>query len=196
MSPDRPTGRLRAGQLAWLSVLILTGAVQLVRAQWFDATLFLGAAVVLGIDAWRGSVHSAARDRPRNVLRSPWSLAAAGGAAITLSVVPRHSVAMQVAVGAVGACAVVIAWRGSRPAPHRWSPELRRLGWTWGTILVVGCLWELGQFLAGKLRPSEPAFALSDLVDPLLAWGVGQWLFAAGWIGLGVFLLRRIPTWR
>lgn len=61
---------------------------------------------------------------------------------------------------------------------------------------MVGCLWELGQFLAGKLRPSEPAFALSDLVDPLLAWGVGQWLFAAGWIGLGVFLLRRVPTWR
>jgi hypothetical protein len=57
--------------------------------------------------------------------------------------------------------------------------------------MVLGCLWELAQFILGLTRPGDPAFALSDLLDPLLAAWPGRLVFILLWLAGGCFLLLR-----
>jgi hypothetical protein len=61
----------------------------------------------------------------------------------------------------------------------------------WSVILVAGCLWELAQFIVGRIAPTQPSFALSDLVDPLLDVPLGKAVFAMAWLACGAFLVLR-----
>lgn len=177
--------------MSWVGVLLAIGVVQLVRAQWFDAAVFLGVAALLAIDTIRRPTgdRGPARSFATPDRRWLWGGAALVGVLACLS--PRHSPLMQLLVCAVGVAALALAWlRGSAPAAP-WSPGLRRLGWAWGTIVILGCLWELAQFIVGLVHPQDPAFALSNLLDPLLASWPGRVVFIALWVAGGCFLVRR-----
>jgi len=170
------------------------GAVQLVRAQWFDAAVFLGVAGLLGIDTIRRPTADRSPRRPLAMPGRRWLWAGAALVGVLACLSPRHSLLMQLLVCAVGAAALALAWlRGSAQA-EPWSPGLRRLGWAWGTIVILGCLWELAQFIVGLARPQDPAFALSNLMDPLLASWPGRVVFIALWAAGGCFLVRRGRT--
>lgn len=178
--------RIGWGSVAWLGILIAIGAVQVVRAQWFDAALFLGCAAVLAIDALR----PARREAPAHPA-GRWLVVLVAGAALAAAFVPRQSIAMAVLLCLIGAAAILFAWpqTGAKRAP--WPPALRRLAVAWSIILVVGCVWELAQFIAGRVSPSGSAFALSELLDPLLGTPVGTIAFVVLWAAGGLFLMRR-----
>ncbi len=186
----RRAGRLTWGGAAWLFVLAAIGIVQVVRGQWIDAVIFGGAATALAADAAGLIPAGAPRSRPRSA-----SLLAAGAAfAGVLSLAPRHGVVAAIAVLAVGIAALLIAWP---PAPPRgvspWPRALRELAIWWAAIWIVGCLWELAQFILGGLAPGGRGAhpALSDLLDPVVAPGIGQVVFAVAWVAAGVFLVVR-----
>lgn len=88
--------------------------------------------------------------------------------------------------------AVAVASTGAAVArPGRAVPlgrGVRRLAAWWAGVVVAGCVWELFQFVGGLADPHGSWWALSDLLDPLIATGPGQALFAACWAGLGVWL--------
>ncbi|MCB1273227.1 MAG: hypothetical protein KDB25_02365 [Leucobacter sp.] len=188
------------GAAAWIAILIVIGVMQIVRAQWFDATVFLGGAALLGADRLRP-----VRGTRRAALRVPTGAIAPVliGAGVVAMLLSRHSLPLQVLICAIGAFVIVAASSGA-PADadtdadagaggdaERWPPGVRRLAWSWSLIVIVGCLWELGEFIVGRVRPSEPAFALSDLADPALASPIGQALFVALWILGGWYLVSR-----
>jgi len=170
--------------LCWITVLLLIGIVQIVRAQWFDTVVFFGAALLVVAARWTPAI--AARLVPSRVI-----VAGAVLAGIVACVLPRHGGGMVSAVAAIGIAALGLAWPGIGVGPRPWPPGLRRLAWVWGGLLVAGCLWELAQFILGRIHPDAPSYALSDLLDPLLDGAPGRILFTAAWLAGGVFLLRR-----
>ncbi|HKT56843.1 MAG TPA: hypothetical protein VJR25_08725 [Microbacterium sp.] len=175
------------GQLCWITILVLIGIVQIVRAQLFDAVFFGAAAIVTVLDATGLLPVAPARRRVAGRL-----LVGAGAvAAVAVGLLPRHLPAMIMVMLVLGAAVLVLVWPGSgERAP--WGRGMRRLAWCWTLIVVVGCLWELFAFIAGLVDPSAPIVpALSDLLDPLLADRVGQAVFAVIWAVLGVWLVRR-----
>ncbi|MGB3374900.1 MAG: hypothetical protein WBA87_07155, partial [Microbacterium sp.] len=66
-----------------------------------------------------------------------------------------------------------------------------KLAVAWTVILIIGCLWELAQFIVGLIAPQQPSFALSDLIDPLLGTAIGKAVFAGAWLSCGAFLVLR-----
>jgi hypothetical protein len=169
--------------MCWLVILALIGIVQIVRAEWFDVAVFLVALVLIGI-----SILLPAHGRripPNAVVISATVLAVAA------ALLPRHGVGMVVTVLITGVLALIAVWPGAASAPPAWSPGLRRLAVAWAVILIVGCLWELAQFIVGRIAPQQPSFALSDLVDPLLGTELGKAIFAGAWLTCGAFLVLR-----
>lgn len=183
---------MRWGAGAWIGILLAIGVVQAVRAQWFDAGVFFAVSVVLVVDVARTASRRSAPDPATGTVRGPWVLIAAVAAGLTACILPRHSVPMQVLVCAVGLAVILLAWRRGNGEPGgSWPPGLRRLALAWSLLVVAGCIWELAQFLIGLRHPSRPAFALSDLLDPLLSTAPGKIVFVALWIAGGAYLLRR-----
>lgn len=195
--PEASSHRLRWGAAAWIGILLAIGAVQAVRAQWFDAAVFFAIAAVLLIEALgrrKGERRTGERptgERWRAVPQTRWVRVAAVGAGAVACIVPRHSLLMQLIVCAVGASAILIAWPGTERAQGPWTPGMRRLAWSWAVIVVAGCLWELAQFIIGLRHPASAAFALSDLLDPLVSTWPGRAVFIALWLSGGVFLASR-----
>lgn len=184
--------RMRLGDTAWLGVLVIVAVVQLVRAQWLDAAVFFAVASLVAFAPRRN------QSQPGDEARAAqWPLrrrlVAVLGVIFLLAalVAPRHSLLMQLLIGAVGLAVLTLAWPQRTPDAPTWSPGLRRLGWAWGSVIVIGCLWELGQFIAGLLHPDAPSFALSDLVNPLLDHWPGLAGFVVAWGGVLAYLLRR-----
>lgn len=183
--------RLTWGGVAWLLVLTAIGAVQVVRGQWVDAAIFGAAAAVLAADAVGLLPAGTPRRRPRTRV-----LVWAGAiVAVVLGFAPRHGLIAGATLIVVGIAAVVIAWppaEGRLPG-ERWPKALRSLAASWAVIWVIGCLWELAQFILGGValggRSAHPA--LSDLLDPLGTPGIGQLAFALVWVAGGVFLVAR-----
>ncbi|MBN9612292.1 MAG: hypothetical protein J0H64_02290 [Actinobacteria bacterium] len=182
--------RITWGAAAWIAILGAIGAVQIVRLQWFDAAAFLSVAVLLILDACARTARRRPAVSPRRlvVVRVACGLLVACGA--TGMLLPRHSFAMQALVVVAGAIALLTAWPSTGPDPNPWRPGAARLARTWAIIVIAGCLWELGEFILGRVLPSD-AYALSDLVDPLLDAWPGRAVFLALWIAVGAFLLTR-----
>lgn len=174
--------------LCWLFVLLAIGVVQIIRAQWFDAAVFFVATGGVILTARRE--HGVRRRMPLAVLAPAAAILAAG-----LCFLPRHSVAMQLSVVAIGVVAVVLAVTGRAVAhpehPTTLSRGIRRLALAWAIIAVLGCVWELIQFILGLVHPDAAWFSLSDLLNPLVATVPGRILMVAAWTAGGVWLLRR-----
>jgi hypothetical protein len=194
VAPARVRRRLTWGGAAWLFVLVATGIVQIIRRQWIDAAFFGAAALLLAADA--AGLFPVGRPRPRPRMRV--LLGAAAGCLVVLSLAPRHGVLATVTMLAIGVGAVVIAWPPmSEPRPPSpWPRALRRLGIAWAVIWIIGCIWELIEFILGGLGvfgPQERVMfpALSDLIDPIVTPGLGQAVFAAVWLAIGIFLVVR-----
>lgn len=170
--------------VCWLVILVLIGVAQLVRGEWFDAAVFL-VAIALVCCSILLPAQGAHRPRPYLVVFAATALAAA------VALLPRHSTGMIVAVLITGVAALVASWPGAASARRAWTPGLRRLAVAWAVILVAGCLWELAQFIVGRIAPTQPSFALSDLVDPLLDTELGKAVFAGAWLSCGAFLVLR-----
>lgn len=180
--------RLRWSEAAWVAILVAIGVVQIVRAQWFDAIVYGVAVGALLADAT--GLLPAVPARRRMPLR--WLVAGAAALGAVMCFAPRHGVVMGAAVLVAGAVALVLAWpQPGTGAVGPWPRGLRRLAIAWSAILVAGCLWELAQFILGRAAPRLQWFALSDLIDPVVATVPGRILFAAAWTAAGVFLLRR-----
>jgi hypothetical protein len=182
-----PSARRRAMRwpvVCWLVILVLIGVVQVVRGQWFDVAVFLVAIVMMAVSLVL-PMHGGRRIHSNAIVIGATVLAAA------VALLPRHSVGMIAAVLVTGVLALVAGWSGAASARRGWSPGLRRLAMTWAVIVVVGCLWELAQFIVGTIAPSQPSFALSDLVDPLLDAELGKAIFAGAWLSCGAFLVLR-----
>lgn len=180
--------RPRWSELCWIGVLTAIGIVQVVRGQWFDAAVYALLVTLLATDA-TGLLPD--RPRARSVsLRAMLIAAVVWGAA--LLVVPRHGPLMMGVVVVIGISAVVLAWPGQRaPENGPWPRGLRRLAWAWVVLVIAGCVWELGEFIAGLLAPRAPSEALSDLWNPFLSTFAGKAAFVIVWLALGVWLLRR-----
>ncbi len=188
----RASGRATWAPLAWLTVLVLTGAVQLVRGALSDAVIFGAAAAVL---AGERLGLLPLLDRMPRASRAPL-LVGAAAAAVVLCLAPRHSLAAGLAMGGVAIGVLAAAWpppRALESAHGPWPRALRLLGWGWAIIWIAGCLWEVRQVTAGAAvaagRTRYPA--LSDLLDPVLNTVVGKVVFVVLWLGAGLFLLHR-----
>lgn len=184
---QRPHARGRALRwpvLCWVLILTLIGVVQLVRAEWFDAAVFLIALMLVVISALLPQ-------HPIHGIRSGAIVISATVLAAVVALLPRHSVGMVVAVLVTGVAALVAAWPGAASERRAWVRGPQRLAVAWAIILVIGCLWELAQFIVGRIAPEQPSFALSDLVDPLLDTAFGKVIFAAAWLSCGAFLVLR-----
>lgn len=185
---DARTARaLRLPVAVWLGILAAIGVVQIVRAQWFDVAVYAVAVAVLTADAL--GLLPAVPLRRRVPL--PWLLGGTAAIGAVMCFLPRHGLWMGVAVIAVGAVAAIVAWPQGTSASPPWTRGLRRLAIAWSAILVAGCLWELFQFVLGRIAPDLHWFALSDLLDPLVSTVPGRILFLAAWLGGGLFLVRR-----
>lgn len=191
VAPAGGRRRLTWGGAAWLFVLVATGIVQIIRRQWIDTAIFGAAALLLAADA--AGLFPGGRPRARPRLRV--LLGAAAVCLVVLSLAPRHGVLATVTMLAIGVGAVVVAWPPlSEPRPpSRWPRPLRRLGIAWAVIWIIACIWELIEFILGGLGPQERVMfpALSDLLDPIVTPGLGQAVFAAGWLAIGIFLVVR-----
>ena len=175
---------LRWPALCWIAVLLMIGIVQIVRAQWVDTGVFFAAAGLVAVSPW-------APPRPSRRVPLRAMVAGAATAGLVVCVAPRHSAGAVAAVTAVGVVALALAWAGSSAGPRPWPPALRRLGWAWAGLVIAGCLWELAQFILSEIFPGSPAYALSNLLDPLLDGDPGRIAFATVWVASGAFLLLR-----
>ena len=175
----------------WIGVLLLTGVVQVVRAQWFDAAVFLVAALAVAFGPVVPHVHTVAR------APLPLAVLAVGAVAVgaAMLLVPSHGPAMKALVIAVGAGAAALAWDGrsvrSPEAPTAWTPGIRWLAITWTIVVIAGCVWELTQFSLGMAYPEGAWYSLSELADPFVLTPIGKALFTIAWLASGVWLLRR-----
>ncbi|WP_017792324.1 hypothetical protein [Leucobacter salsicius] len=185
---DRPGPKLRWSVICWTVVLTLTGVVQVMRGQWFDTVFFFAAATLTAAGPWLPGREA------RNVPSGGTALGLLIALAAGLSLLPRHSSWMVGALLLVGLVALVFAWTspsGDVQTRPRWTQGLRQLGLAWAAVVIAGCIWELAQFVLGYLKPDQPAYALSDLIDPLLDGWPGKAAFVAVWLAGGAFLLHR-----
>ena len=182
---------LRWGAVSWIGILLAIGVVQLVRAQWFDAGVFFAVSTVLVADSLRGGTATGERPASTRSASTRWVPAAAIAVGAIACALPRHSPPMQALVCAAGIAAVLYAWPQRGPSARPWPDGARRLARAWAIIVVAGCLWELSQFVVGLRSPQRPAYALSDLLDPVLSTWLGRFAFIALWLAGGVFLLLR-----
>lgn len=181
--------RITRGAAAWLGILLAIGTVQVVREQWFDALVFAGAALALALAAVLGPGGGVAAPASRAVALCAAALGLAIGLVLLLA--PRYSTSTQLAVCAAGALAIVLAWPQRAMVDGARTPGQRRLAVAWAIVIVIGCLWELAQFIVGRMHPERPAFALSELLDPLMQGAPGRVLFAVAWLALGALLVLR-----
>jgi len=172
-----------------LGVVVLAGAVHVARGNVVDVLVFLLAAVLMVIVP----AHDLAPRRRPRWLDRPWFVCAAAVLlAVLVALMPRTSEGIQVALGAVGACALAVTVRAGRGAPA--GPGLPRRTWVWAGVVLLGCLLELGNFLtqpdAQTDNPAHPT--LSALVDPLLDGGWPRAVVAGAWLLVGWWVVRTL----
>lgn len=135
--------------------------------------------------------------RPRTGRPRARNIAIGGGTAVCYALIvgsfTRYSWPATAGVAGLGAGVVIVGWGGptrKRQVPGKFA---RRGVLAWGSLLVVGGLWELAALL-GQPTPEQSSYAhptISTLTDPLLGSSLGRTVALLGWIGLGAFLVER-----
>lgn len=182
-------------RVGWTTVLVITAAFHVVRGAPVDAAIYALGAVVLVFDAlgWLRIPLRMPADRdtvPRRII----AVTLIAVASLTLGVTRLYSPADTAIVVGIGVLLLPVAWAdrpGGRPEPL--TAVVRRTAIVWSLVIVAGCLWEIGVFFLGRdLSGNATAFpALSDLLDPLIAWPPARALLVACWLLGGYVLLRR-----
>ncbi|MEY9953711.1 hypothetical protein [Leifsonia sp. EB34] len=187
-----PTAIMRVG---WIGVLVITAAFHTVRGAPVDAAIYLAGAVVLTLDAlgWLRVPLRMPADRDTASRRVVAGTLIAV-AAVSLGFTPLYGPADAAIVVGLGVLLLPVAWaERSRSDAGPPGSAVRRAAILWSVVLVAGCVWEIGVYFLGRdLSGSENAFpALSDLIDPLLAWPPARVVLVACWLLGGYALLRR-----
>jgi hypothetical protein len=187
LATRRRTRRAVLRAAPWVAIPLIIAAVQVVRGEAFDATLFAVVAVLLALD-----LTGVLPEPP--AVRLPLAPVIAAGVVVVgaLTLAPRHGVVAGLIVAAVGIAGAVIAWTPTRATVPPDRARLRRGAVLWAGVAVALCLWELSSFLLG--RDTEAAKlahpAVSDLLDPALDDWAGRLVFAVLWVAAGIGLLR------
>jgi hypothetical protein len=198
--PDRVVVLTR---LSWVGILLLTALFHVIRGAPVDAWIYgLGAGVlVLDQLGWLRIPLRLTSDRdtlPQRIVAGVLIVVAA----LAFGVSPLYGTVDTAVVVGIGVLLLPVAWADrERPASSRERPEaerraLRRAAYLWSAVIAGGCLWEIGAFFLGRLMPggTQDFPALSDLMDPVLAWPPARAVLAALWLLGGYVLVRR--GWR
>lgn len=198
--PGRRRWALALARLAWAAVLAVTATFHVVRGAPVDATIYAAAAALLLLDQL-GWLRVPLRLRVDRDTASRRLVAAVliVVASLTLGFSPLYGPADAAVVVGIGVLLLPVAWAererddGVRPPGARERRALRRSAVLWSAVIAAGCLWEVGAFFLGRSRPGGEADfpALSDLVDPVLAWPPARAALVAVWLLGGYALLRR-----
>lgn len=198
--PDRVVVLTR---LTWVGILLLTALFHLIRGAPVDAWIYgLGAGVlVLDQLGWLRIPLRLSSDRdtlPQRVVAGVLIVVAA----LAFAVSPLYGTVDTVVVVGIGVLLLPVAWADrERPTSVRDLPAverraLRRAAYLWSAVIAAGCLWEIAAFFLGRGMPggTQDFPALSDLMDPVLAWPPARAVLAALWLLGGYVLVRR--GWR
>ncbi|MGJ4843497.1 hypothetical protein [Leifsonia sp. Le1] len=194
---------------SWLLVMVLTSVFHFLRGAPVDAWIFLGGAVLIALDAL-GWLHIPVRALPdgQTLSRRVIAFSLIGVAALTFAFAPLYGGADTALVVGLGVLLLPVVWAdrprasgaadaGGRPQSQDAAPEaraaIRRAAIAWSAVIVAGCAWEIAAFFLGRSSPAaETAFpALSDLVDPAVAWPPARAALVVLWLAGGYALLRR-----
>ncbi len=202
----RPTSRVAVlTRLSWLAILGLTATFHFLRGAPADGWIYLGGAAVLALDAlgWLRVPLRLRTDRD-TLSRRVIAGVLIAVASITLAFTPLFGDADTTIVVGLGVLLLPVVWADrATDAPTASSLEdpaeraaVRRAAYAWSAVIVIGCVWEVGAFFLGRSSPgAELRFpALSDLVDPLVAWPVSRAVLVALWLLGGYALVRRGRT--
>lgn len=199
-APGRGPCALALARLAWEAVLAVTAAFHVVRGAPVDAAIYAVAAVLLVFDQL-GWLRVPLRLNPDRDTLSRRLVAAVliVVAALALGFSPLYGAADAAVVVGIGVLLLPVAWadrepdRPDRPAGPAERRALRRSAVLWSSVIAAGCLWEVAAFFLGRSLPGgvQDFPALSDLVDPVLAWPPARALLVAAWLVGGYALLRR-----
>jgi len=179
-------------------ILLLAGTFDGLSGNPIHSILLFATALALGWDGARrrGEPRAPAAvvpERAPSRLLVAIALIASVAYAATVGGFGRYSWPTTISILALGAVALVVAWRGPRH-PEREPASLDPLGAVaWASAFVALALWELANLL---LQPNftTDSYAhptLSVLTDPILASHVGRSIILSLWLAFGWFLLER-----
>lgn len=166
------------GPRAWLAVMAIIGAVQLVRQQWFAAGLFLLAAIVLAVDLIGPRRTTARRG---SALQLTVLVPVAAVVTVVLTILTRHSGAMVAALTPVGMAVFALGWPGDRTGadPSPASPSYARTTST-------------GQGARPRSAPDASATTAASADRWPVALRHLAWAWAAIWIAGGLWELAQV----
>jgi hypothetical protein len=199
---DRPAESERAEQtgtrsatitrVAWIGILSLTGAFHVFRGAPLDGLIFIGGALVLGVDAL-GWLRFGPLTRERSTRRILVMVLMAV-ALLVLALAPLYGGLETIVVVAIGLVLIPVVWpQPSVPAPRARPDAVRRAAVAWSVVAVAGAAWEIGAyFMSTPSLAAEYDFPpLSDLIDPVVASPIGRAVLIALWLAGGYALIRR-----
>lgn len=201
--PVRWARAATATRLAWVGILTITAAFHVVRGAPVDAAIYGAGAALLVLDqlGWLRVPLRLQGDRQAHSRHIIAGVLIAVGA-VTFALSPLYGAADTAVVVGIGVLLLPVAWadRDRAAVGRAFSPAqraaVRRAAVLWSLVLAGGCLWEVAVYFLGRGSPGgEQDFpALSDLLDPVLAWPPARGVLAALWLLGGYALIRR--GWR
>ncbi len=197
-----PSARVLAlTRFAWVGMLLVTAAFHVLRGAPVDAWIYGVAAALLVLDrlGWLRIPLRLRADR-QTASRAVLVGVLICTASLTVAVTPLYGPADTAIVYGLGVLLLPVVWAdrpaGGRPLGDEGRRAVRRAAILWSSVIAAGCLWEVVAFFLGRGLPGhEQDFpALSDLVDPVLAWQPARGVLVALWLLGGYALVRR--GWR
>ena len=194
-----PSARVLAlTRLAWVAVLVVTAVFHVVRGAPVDAWIYgLGAAVLLLDQVGWLRIPLRIRTNRETLSRRIVAGVLIAVAALTVAITPLYGPADTAIVVGLGVLLLPVVWAdrasATGTAPLATTHALRRAAILWSAVIAAGCLWEIAAFFLGRdLAGREQDFpALSDLLDPVLAWQPARGALVALWLLGGYALVRR-----
>lgn len=189
-------------RVSWLLVLALTATFHFIRGAPVDAWVFLGGALAIALDGlgWL-RIPLLARTDGDALSHRVVAYSLIGVTAVTFALAPLYGGVDTAIVVGLGVLLLPVVWaerpRASRAVDEREEAgaraAVRRAAVAWSALIVAGCAWEIAAFFLGRSSPAaEQDFpALSDLVDPAIAWPPARAALVALWLLGGYALIRR-----